>query len=331
MLSHENLWANIQSCRRVLDAVGEDRFVVLLPMFHSFMLTVGLLLPLLIGGSIVLVRTLNPPKNVVQEIIQHRATLLPAIPQFFRALTHPSVPVDLPLRLCISGSAPLPGEVLKEFNARFSIPLLEGYGLSEASPVVSFNPVKGPWKAGSIGVPIYDVEMSVQNDGGEILPPDVIGEICVRGSNVMLGYWNQPAETAKAIRQGWLLTGDVGYRDSDGYFYITDRKKDMLLVNGINVYPREIEEVLYKFPGVKEAAVVGLPDPRKGEQPVAFIASHEGVELKDGPLLQFLRQQLADYKVPRHIVFLPALPRNATGKVLKTELRRRDPGRSFTS
>ncbi|HZM06524.1 MAG TPA: long-chain fatty acid--CoA ligase [Candidatus Saccharimonadales bacterium] len=331
MLSHDNLWANVQSCRRVLEAVGEDRFVVLLPMFHSFMLTVGLLLPLLIGGSIVLVKTLHPPKNIVQEIIQHQATLLPAVPQFFRALTHPSVPVDLPLRICISGGAPLPGEVLKEFNARFAIPLLEGYGLSEASPVVSFNPIHGPWKAGSIGVPVCDVEVSVQTDEGAILPADVVGEICVRGSNVMLGYWNQPAETAKAMRGNWLLTGDIGYRDPDGYFYITDRKKDMLLVNGINVYPREIEEVLYKFPGVKEAAVIGTPDPRKGEQPLAFVAAHDGVELQEGPLLQFIRERLADYKVPRQIVFVPALPRNATGKVLKTELRKAAPERSFTS
>jgi long-chain acyl-CoA synthetase len=322
MLSHGNLLANVQSCERVLEAVGEDRIVVLLPMFHSFMLTVGVLLPLLIGGSIVLIKTLHSPKHIVAEIMQHQATLLPAVPQFFRALTHGSVPVNLPLRLCISGGAPLPAEILKEFTARFPIPLLEGYGLSEASPVVSFNPVRGPWKAGSIGVPIYDVEISVQNDSGEIMAPGVTGEICVRGANVMLGYWKQPEETAKAMRGAWLLTGDIGHADADGYFYITDRKKDMLLVNGINVYPREIEEVLYTFPGVKEVAVIGVPDARKGEQPMAFVAAHDGVQLQEGPLLQFAREQLADYKVPRHIVFLPALPRNATGKILKTELRR---------
>jgi long-chain acyl-CoA synthetase len=322
MLSHGNLLANVQSCQRALQTGSEDRFVVLLPMFHSFMLTVGVLLPLLIGGSIVLIKTLHPPKNVVAEIMQHGATFLPAVPQFFRALTHGSVPVNLPLRLCISGGAPLPAEILKEFTARFPIPLLEGYGLSEASPVVSFNPIRGPWKAGSIGVPICDVEVSVQNDSGEILGPGVTGEICVRGANVMLGYWKQPAETAKVMRQGWLLTGDIGQSDADGYFYITDRKKDMLLVNGINVYPREIEEVLYTFPGVKEAAVIGVPDARKGEQPLAFIAAHDGVELQAGPLLQFAREQLADYKVPRQVIFLPALPRNATGKILKIELRK---------
>jgi len=322
MLSHGNLLVNVQSCERVLEAVGEDRFAVLLPMFHSFMLTVGVLLPLLIGGSIVLIKTLHPPKNIMVEIMQHRATLLPAVPQFFRALTHGPIPANLPLRLCISGGAPLPGEVLKEFTARFPIPLLEGYGLSEASPVVSFNPVRGPWKAGSIGVPIYGVEVSVQNDSGEILPAGATGEICVRGDNVMLGYWKQPEETAKVMRRGWLLTGDIGHGDTDGYFYITDRKKDMLLVNGINVYPREIEEVLYTFPGVKEVAVIGVPDARKGEQPLAFVAAHDGIELQKAALLQFAREQLADYKVPRHIVFLPALPRNATGKILKTELRK---------
>jgi long-chain acyl-CoA synthetase len=148
-----------------------------------------------------------------------------------------------------------------------------------------------------------------------------VGEICVRGGNVMQGYWKQPEETAKALRNRWLLTGDVGYRDTDGYYYITDRKKDMLLVNGINVYPREIEEVIYQFPGVKEAAVVGLPDPRKGEQPVAFVAPKEGVQLDERALLQFVKGQLADYKVPRRVKFLESLPRNATGKILKGNLR----------
>lgn len=296
--------------------------MVLLPMFHSFMLTVGLLLPMLIGGSIVLVKTLHPPKNVVLEIIQHRATLLPAVPQFFRALAHSSTPVDLPLRVCISGGAPLPAETLREFAARFPIPLLEGYGLSEASPVVSFTPLRGPWKAGSIGLPIAGVEVSIQNDVGEMLPAGQTGELCVRGANVMQGYWNQPAATAEVLRSGWLLTGDIGFSDEDGYFYITDRKKDMLLVNGMNVYPREIEEVLYKFPGVREAAVIGIPDLRKGEQPLAFVAGREGVELEETCLLDYLRERLAEYKVPRKVIFMTALPHNATGKLLKTELRK---------
>ncbi len=322
MLSHGNLLANVQSCRIALEAVGGDRFVVVLPLFHSFMLTVGLLLPMTMGGSMVLIKTLLPPKSALQEMLQHHSTCLPAVPQFFRALTRSAVPARLPLRLCISGGAPLPAETLREFTARFSIPLLEGYGLSEASPVVSFQPIHGPWKDGSIGKPVANVDVSIQNDAGELLPPGQTGEVCVRGPNVMQGYWNQPAATADALRHGWLLTGDIGHADADGYFYITDRKKDMLLVNGINVYPREVEEILYKFPGVKEAAVIGVPDARRGEQPLAFIAAHDGVQLEEGPLLDFARERLADYKVPRQVLFMPALPHNATGKLLKTELRK---------
>jgi long-chain acyl-CoA synthetase len=321
MLSHGNLLHNVESCRKVLEAVSFDRFVILLPMFHSFMLCVGILLPMIVGGSIVLIKSLHPPKNIVQEIVNHQATILPAIPQFFRALANVQVPPNIPLRLCISGAAPLPGEILKEFNQKFPIPLIEGYGLSEASPVVSMNPIHGPWKAGSVGVPIPDVEVSIQDDTGTELPAGAVGELCVRGGNVMQGYWNQREETSKALRRGWLLTGDIGFRDADGYYFITDRKKDMLLVNGINVYPREIEEIIYQFPGVKEAAVIGVSDARKGEQPVGFVASNDGAALDEKALLQFIRGKLADYKVPRRIIFLPSLPRNATGKILKTALR----------
>jgi long-chain acyl-CoA synthetase len=321
MLSHGNLLHNVESCRQVLQAVSFDRFAVLLPMFHSFMLTVGILLPICVGGSLVLVKSLHPPKNIIAEILRNQATILPAIPQLFRTLASAQLPPNLPLRLCISGAAPLPSEVLKEFNARFPIPLIEGYGLSEASPVVTMNPIQGPWKAGSIGVPIPDVEVTIQNDAGDVLPAREAGELCVRGGNVMLGYLNQPEETRKVMRGDWLLTGDIGYKDEDGYIYITDRKKDMLLVNGINVYPREVEEVLYQFPGIKEAAVVSRPDPRKGEQPVAFISANEGVTIDPRAVIHFLRGKLADYKVPRSITVLPALPRNATGKILKTSLR----------
>jgi long-chain acyl-CoA synthetase len=321
MLSHGNLLHNVESCRQVLKAVSFDRFVILLPMFHSFMLCVGILLPMIVGGSILLIKSLHPPKNIVQEIVNRQATILPAIPQFFRALANCQVPPNVPLRLCISGAAPLPGEILKEFNQKFPITLIEGYGLSEASPVVSMNPIQGPWKAGSVGVPVPGVEVSIQDDSGVQLAAGAVGELCVRGGNVMQGYWNQPEETKKALRDGWLLTGDIGYRDADGYYYITDRKKDMLLVNGINVYPREIEEVIYQFPGVKEAAVIGVPDARKGEQPVGFVAANDGIALDEKALLQFVRGKLADYKVPRRVIFLPSLPRNATGKILKTALR----------
>jgi long-chain acyl-CoA synthetase len=321
MLSHGNLLHNVESCRIVLQTVDVDRFAVLLPLFHSYMLTVGLLLPLLVGGSIVLVKSLHPVRNVMQEILERQATVLPAIPQFYRSMVNAQIPVPLPLRVCVSGAAPLPVQILREFEAKFHIPLIEGYGLSEASPVVTKNPLDRTRKPGSIGLPIANVEVSIQDDAGRELPANQVGELCVRGGNVMQGYWNQPEETAKALRNGWLLTGDIGYRDLDGYFFITDRKKDMLLVNGINVYPREIEEVLYQFPGVKEAAVIGRPDSRRGEQPIAFLAADDGVVIDEKAIQHFLRKRLADYKIPRKVLLLPALPRNATGKILKTDLR----------
>jgi long-chain acyl-CoA synthetase len=321
MLSHGNLLHNVESCRQVLQTVQTDRIALLLPMFHSYMLTCGVLLPLLVGGSIVLVRSLHPVRNALMEIFQRRATILPAIPQFYRSMVSAPIEPPLPLRICISGAAPLPVQVLKDFEAKFHIPLIEGYGLSEASPVVTKNPIHGHRKPGSIGLPVPNVEVTVQDDEGNLMPHHVVGEICVRGGNVMMGYWNRPEDTAKAMRNGWLLTGDVGYQDTEGYFFITDRKKDMLLVNGINVYPREIEEVIYQFGGVKEAAVIGVHDARKGEQPLAFVAPVEGTTLDERELRKFLKARLADYKVPRRISFMEALPRNATGKILKTTLR----------
>jgi long-chain acyl-CoA synthetase len=325
MLSNANLLRNIESCRLALQTVEQDRIAVLLPMFHSYMLMVGLLLPLFMGGSIVLVKSLHPVRSVIQEIYARGATVLPGIPQFYRSMVNADVPAPLALRICISGSAPLPVQVLKEFEAKFRIPLIEGYGLSEASPVVAKNPLDGRRKPGSIGLPIPHVEMSVQDEAGRELGTRENGEICVRGGNVMLGYWNHPEQTAQAIRHGWLLTGDIGYRDEEGYYFITDRKKDMLLVNGNNVYPREIEEVLYQFPNVKEAAVIGQPDPRRGEQPVAFVVPNEAATVDAEALLKFVRGKLADYKVPRRVVFTASLPRNAAGKILKTALREQVP------
>jgi long-chain acyl-CoA synthetase len=322
MLSHGNLMHNVESCRIVLATVEDDSLAVILPLFHTYMMTVGIFLPFTVGGAIVLVKSLHPPRAALMEIFSRRATILPAVPAFYRMLAGAQLPTPLPIRIFISGSAPLPMQTLKEFEEKFKVPLIEGYGLSEASPVVSKNPIKGVRKAGSIGIPIANVEMSVQDDNGKLLGPNETGEICVRGGNVMQGYWNQPEETKKAFRNGWLLTGDVGYRDSDGYYFITDRKKDMLIVNGINVYPREIEEVIYHYPGVKEAAVIGVPDERRGELPMAFVAAAEGQTLGEKELLQFVRGKLADFKIPKQIILMPALPKNATGKILKTELRK---------
>jgi long-chain acyl-CoA synthetase len=325
MLTHGNFLHNVASCVVALKVREDDRVVVALPQFHSFMFTVGTLLPVLCGGGILLLKTLHPFKSVLEEIARHHGTILPAVPSFYRALLAVPEFGRLPLRLCISGGAPLPVEVFNEFTRKFPFPLREGYGPTESSPVATVNPIYGINKPGSIGKPIPNVELSIRDDDGKELPVAAIGEICICGGNVMRGYWNQPEETAKVLRDGWLYTGDVGYRDADGYYYITDRKKDMLLVNGINVYPREIEEVICQFPGVKEAAVIGVPDPRKGEQPVAFVTAAEGQAVEEKALLRFVRGKLADYKVPKKVIFLSALPRNATGKILKTALRQQPP------
>ncbi|HSY43828.1 MAG TPA: AMP-binding protein, partial [Candidatus Acidoferrum sp.] len=322
MLSHGNLMHNVNSCSIVLATVEDDTLAVILPLFHTYMMTVGIFLPFTIGGSIVLVKSLHPPRAALQEIFSRRATILPAVPAFYRMLLGAQLPTPIPIRVFISGSAPLPMQTLHEFEEKFKVPLIEGYGLSEASPVVSKNPLKGTHKPGSIGIPIANVEMSVQDDNGKILGPNETGEICVRGGNVMQGYWNAPEETKKVFRGDWLLTGDVGHRDADGYYFITDRKKDMLIVNGINVYPREIEEVIYHYPGVKEAAVIGVPDERRGELPMAFVSPAEGQTLVEKDLHQFIREKLADFKTPKQIIILPVLPKNATGKILKTELRK---------
>jgi long-chain acyl-CoA synthetase len=322
MLTHGNLAHNVESLRQVLLVADVDRFVLLLPMFHTFMLTVCVLLPLRTGGSVVLVRSVSPAKAMIHEIIANKGSVLPAMAALFRALSQLPAEVQLPLRLCISGAGPLPAEILRAFSERFrGVPLIEGYGLTETSPVATVNPVNGRVKAGSIGLPIFDVEVSVQDESGQLLPDEVEGEICVRGGNVMAGYWNQPEATAATMRDGWLLTGDIGKRDADGYFFITDRKKDMLKPNGMNVYPREIEEVIYRFPGIKEAAVIGEPDERRGERALAFVSLDEGAEFNEKALIDFLKEHLADYKVPRRAVVLPTLPRNATGKILKTKLR----------
>ena len=215
MLTHANLH-NVHSCRQVLAAVDHDRFVVLLPMFHSFMLTVGVLLPMIVGGSVLLIRSLHPVKNLLQEIYHRQATILPAVPSFFRTLAAAVLPPGLPLRVCISGGAPLPVEILQAFNRSMPLPLIEGYGLSEASPVVSLNPLQGLRKEGSIGKPIPGVEISVQDEQGLILPLGATGEICVRGGNVMRGYWNQPEATSRAARSLAKPTGDPA-PDADGF------------------------------------------------------------------------------------------------------------------
>jgi len=326
MLTHANIAANVTSCIKALEETTDDRLTLLLPMFHSFMLTVGIFTPLSMGAGIVLIKSIHPLKAAMREIIMNRATIFIGIPQIFQALADAKIPFwlhwVLKLRLAVSGSAPLPGETLKRFDRKFRFPLLEGYGLSEASPVVSFNPIRGVHKPGSVGLPLPDIEVKIFDDHDHELPAGQVGEIVVRGPNVMRGYYNHEAETAATLRNGWLHTGDMGKKDDDGYIYIVDRRKEMLLVRGMNVYPREIEEVLHKFPNVREVAVVAKPDEKRGEVPVAFVSPAEGAKLEADEILRFLRDHLADYKVPKEVRTLDALPRTPTGKIAKLELKK---------
>jgi long-chain acyl-CoA synthetase len=325
-LTHANIASNVQSCIEALQETQNDRLTLLLPMFHSFMLTVCIFTPLSMGAGIVLIKSVQPFKLAMREIIRNGATILVGIPQLFQAMAQAKVPFwlhwVLKLRLAISGAAPLPRETIDVFERKFRFPLLEGYGLSEASPVVSFNPIRGVRKAGSVGLPLPEIEVQIFDDAGHALGPEQVGEIVVRGPNIMQGYYNQPDETEATLRNGWLHTGDMGKKDDDGYIYIVDRRKEMLLVRGMNVYPREIEEVLYTFPGVREAAVIARPDEKRGEAPVAFVSPADGAELHAPVLMRFCRERLADYKIPRKIHIVEALPRTATGKIAKVELRK---------
>jgi long-chain acyl-CoA synthetase len=326
MLTHGNIASNVGSCIKALEETSDDRLTLLLPMFHSFMLTVCVFTPLSMGAGIVLIKSVQPFKSAMREIIRNRATILVGIPQLFQALADAKIPFWLhwllKLRLAVSGAAPLPGETLGKFERNFRFPLLEGYGLSEASPVVSFNPIRGVHKGGSVGLPLPDIEVKIFDDHDRELPTDQVGEIVVRGPNVMRGYYNHPEETAATLRNNWLHTGDMGKKDDDGYIYIVDRRKEMLLVRGMNVYPREIEEVLQQFPNVREAAVLAKADEKRGEVPIAFVSATDGATLEPNEILRFCRDRLADYKIPREVRVMDALPRTATGKIAKRELKK---------
>ena len=327
VLTHGNLLSNIVSSALCIRISKRDRVLLILPMFHSFTLNVCILMPVSVGAGIIVVSRLRSIPYIIKYAVLRRATIFIGIPHIYDVMANKGIPRWLKpfirLRLCVSGSAPLAKSTLEKFEKKFKIPLLEGYGLSETSPVVSFNPLKGVRKAGSVGLPIPGVSVKIVSGEGEELPPGKVGEIAVRGPNVMKEYLNRPRETKETIRNGWLLTGDIGKLDEEGYIYILDRKKDMILFHGMNVYPREIEEVLYAHPSVAEAAVVGKSDKHRGEIPVAVVSLKEDESVDSSELILFCRRYLARYKIPHQIVVVDKLPRNATGKILKRELKRR--------
>ncbi|MGK7379521.1 fatty acid--CoA ligase family protein [Planococcus sp. 1R117A] len=322
MLTHENLYSNARDVGAYLGITPDDRVVATLPVFHVFALTVVVNAPLMQGATIILVPRFNP-KEVFEAIKSQKATIFAGVPTMFNFMYQfpEAQTADFEtVRLAISGGSAMPVALLHNFEEKFKVRVSEGYGLSEASPVTCFNPIDRERKAGSIGTSIINVENKVVNELGEEVPAGEVGELIVRGPNVMKGYYKMPEETNAALRDGWLYTGDLARVDEEGYFYIVDRKKDMIIVGGYNVYPREVEEVLFAHPGVLEAAVVGLPDPNFGE------AVHAYVVLKDASvttedLHTYCVEHLAKYKVPRHFEILEDLPKNTTGKILRRSLK----------
>lgn len=328
MLTHRNLVANAYQCQVWLADVQMEghRVLGVLPFFHVFGMTAAMNLGLLDGGEIDLVPRWKTD-DVLKEIARFRPTTFPGAPAMYHAIvTAPSTAkVDLSsIAVCISGSAPLPGILQEEFERRTGGRLVEGYGLTEASPVTHCNPLVGPGKPGTIGLPYPATEHRIldPNDPSRELPQGEVGELAVRGPQVMAGYYNRPEETAQTLRDGWLLTGDLARIHEDGYCEIVDRKKDLIIVSGFNVYPREVEEVLLRHPAVRDTAVVGIPDEHSGQIVCAFIVPTPDVEVSFDELRRYCRQTLAGYKVPRRFELRTDLPRSAIGKVLRRELFR---------
>lgn len=327
MLTHANLTANLRQvqCWFTTARDGEERTLAVLPFFHVFAMTVALNASLGWGAEIVMLPRYDHAA-LVAALRRRRPTIFPGVPTLFKALLDKRTPREhlASVKSCISGGAPLPLEVKRAFEAASGCVLVEGYGLTEASPVCFCNPLEGENRAGTIGLPMPGVEAEIRalDDPTRALPPGERGELVVRGPNVMTGYWQRPEETAKVMLPGgWLRTGDVGIMDAQGYVQLVDRIKDLILCSGFNVYPRAIEEALYRHPDIAAATVVGMPDDYRGESPAAFVQPREGATLTEEALRTFLADKLSPIEMPRRIELRPELPRTAVGKLSKKELR----------
>ncbi|MBJ8346648.1 long-chain fatty acid--CoA ligase [Antrihabitans sp. YC2-6] len=322
-LTHGGLNRNQEVCARTLIEVGPDDVVMgCLPLFHVFGMTCGLNTAVAVGATLTLIPRFDP-RTALEVIERDGVTVFEGVPTMYSALLGVGAggAATTSLRVCVSGGASLPVQVLNDFEKTFGAIILEGYGLSETSPVASFNHPGIARKAGSIGTPIEGVEMRVVDMAGNEVPQGEPGEIQIRGHNVMKGYWNLPDATVSAIdADGWFASGDVGKVDEDGYFYIVDRKKDLIIRGGFNVYPREIEEVLYEHPAVAEAAVIGLPHDSLGEDIGAAIVGKQGATVDIDELRDFVKARVAAYKYPRHIWLVDGLPKGPTGKILRREI-----------
>ena len=321
-LSHANLASNARAAASIYELDRERWNLGVLPLSHSYGL-VTLNAGNILGTKSVLLRWFNPDA-VLDAITRFRVQAMAGVPTMYvYLLNHAGADRfdTSSMRSWGSGAAPLPLEIVEPFEKKFGGRLVEGYGLTEASPVVTSTRLSAPRKPGSVGQPLPGVEVSILDDDDRALPVGDTGEIGVRGPNVMLGYYGLPDETARTLRNGWLHTGDVGRLDADGFLYVVERKKDLIIRGGFNVYPREVEEVLYAHPAVAEAAVVGMRDPLMGEEVCAFVTLKAGATADAEALIDFCRSRLAKYKCPREMRFLPSLPKNPVGKILRKELR----------
>jgi long-chain acyl-CoA synthetase len=324
MLTHHNLLSVFPSRLDLFDIDENDKCLAALPLCHIYGMTVVMIGNIGRGGTLIVLPKFDA-KSALETMERERVTILPAVPAMYSLMlaemAQNSYDVSA-LRVCFSGGAPLSAEMLPRIEAGFGAPVMEGYALTETSCVATINPLHGERKLGSVGPAVPGVQMGIFSDDGKQLSagPDNIGEIAVSGPNLMIGYWNQPAASAEVLKEGWFFTGDLGYHDDDGYIYIVGRKKEMILRGGHNVYPREVEDVIMQLPGVREVAVIGIPDELMGERVKAIVVSTNPA-LTEDVIKAHCAERLADYKVPRIIEYTDVLPRNSTGKVLKRLLK----------
>jgi long-chain acyl-CoA synthetase len=324
LLTHGNLLSNARQIARWLDLTECDRSLIIMPLFHVNALMTTALAALWAGASVVLAPRFSATRHW-EWIARHRVTYFGSVATMLSLLNH-TYPEGIPagldtscLRFALCGSAPVPVEVMKSFESLFNCPVIEGYGLSESTCRSTFNPTDRRRRTGSVGLPIGN-EMKIFDEQDRELPPRSIGEIVLRGPNIMKGYYKNEAATRESFRSGWFHTGDLGYSDEDGFFYVVDRKSDMIIRGGENIYPREIDEVLYQHPSVKDAATIGVPDPLYGEEVKSFVVLREGCPATADEIILFCRERLADYKCPKTIEILSDIPKGPTGKLLKREL-----------